>query len=211
MQTNYTTDEQPESLLAASSLVVAWLGLSAFVDRSLVPIALVAIVLSLLARWSARRHKLAGLHLANFSLALSCLVISATSLWCYVDYRLESTPGAMRLSFEDLAKQNLDLGELEGRTVTLKGYATFGDITMDEFQFTFDGDLKEPHQAVVVELPKGQSWKFEPTPLAITGPLERLNDSDSSPAKPKYVLRNAIVRPSRTPFGLAPRTHWNLC
>lgn len=218
MQSAHSVDDQPESKLAASSLVVAWLGLIAFVDRPLVAISLLAIVLSLLARWSTRRFTLAGRHLANFSLILSCAVVSTTSVWWYIDYRSESLPGALRLNFQDLAEQKLNLTEFEGREVTLKGYATPQQWeSVSELEVTSDGDLKLKGRSILVELPAGQTWSYDSFPVAITGRLElipdanRRNQSVDIIGQPKYVLRNAIIRRARTFVDLAPHAPWNGC
>lgn len=218
MQSAHFVDEQPASKLAVSSLVVAWLGLIAFLDRPLVAISLLAIVLSLLARWSTRRFALAGRHLANFSLILSCAVVSTTLAGWYIDYRSESLPGALRLNFQDLVEQKLDLTEFEGREVTLKGYATpQPQELVSELEVTSDGDLKLKWRSILVELPAGQTWSYDSFPVAVTGRLELIRDTDRRDQSvdiighPKYVLRDAIIRRARTFVDLAPHAPWNGC
>ncbi len=196
---------QRVSAPAVVSLLIAVLSLLAFLSPDWIPATAAAIALSLWARRSIHHYELAGLRCANWALMLSCAIAVVTPIrWC-IAYRLEAGSNAVRLNFADVARDKVNIEDLQGRQVMLKGYAILptSNTSVAEFTFTYDGTSHGKVCAVAVQLPAGKSWDYDHYPLAITGRLELCNDDDSSEGQPRYLLREPVIRRSLTPFDLA--------
>lgn len=203
------------SALAVASLLVAVLSMFAFVTPGWIPVAVAAVPLSVWARRSILRYELVGLRCANWALVLSCVIAVVTPLGWYVAYRLEADSNAIRLNFADIARDKVNLENLRGRQVMLKGYVTersgnssewpqHGEAVTD-FDITYNSSPNPKHggRRILVRLPAGQTWPYDYfPPIAVTGRLESTTEATDSSVPHQFVLQDAVIRRVRTAFDL---------
>jgi len=65
-----------------------------------------------------------------------------------------------------------------------------------------DGSRRDIQYAIAVQLEQGTSWKLYGEPLAVSGIL--VENVNSVTGEPGYVLQQAVIRKSQTPFDIAP-------
>ncbi len=116
-------------------------------------------------------------------------------------YRSEAPPGYARVNF------SRDLDEHVGQPVCIKGFALFENADRcDQFALTPNGSNYRGAPIVVVQLANGDLWEWTNDGVAVSGTLEQIPPSDEIEDYPRYVLRDAIVRPSRTLYQLSARS-----
>ena len=133
-----------------------------------------------------------------------------TAIYLFVRYRSESTPEYERINFGHTfqASTVIDvphpIGQLLGRKICLKGYAFPGRrrTGITEFLMTPDGYTQIADRLVLVQLRPEDRLTFTPAPVAVSGTLMLNPNYSETKLGPKYLLTDATVRVSRTPFGL---------
>jgi hypothetical protein len=189
----------PVSLAAVGCLAFAVLALGGFVYLPLTAFTVPAFVFALIGVRGKKMYGLAGRRLAQFGLPLSLAIAAGAPLYDAWQFRSEAPAGYRRLSFSN------DLDNYVGQQICLKGYALLtGDTAVDRFVITDDGYSRDPNNPILVELPDGRLWEMTTDGVAVSGRFERLPPSDDD-RYPRYVLRDAVVRPSRTLYQIGGR------
>ncbi len=206
------SQSRPLPVLAIVSLLFAGAGLLSFLDPAVISVAAVAWLLSVAALRSIRRRELSGPRCALGALVLASVSLLGSPVWWYAAYSAESTPNARRLDFAEVTRLNANLEPFDGQEVCLKGYAfPDGQMTVTQFVFTVDRDKKKLKTMVLVRLKLGEAWKFDERPLAVSGRVEMTRGAEDPAAMPRFSIVDAVVRPARTRFQLAPPARWNGC
>lgn len=129
----------------------------------------------------------------------------AHAVWYYT----EAPPGALRLSFDallDSAGASPADRQLLGQTVCLKGYGyPTGEIRAQIFLLTADGGPDDTRRSVGVLLPVGQEWEWDEGPIVVTGTLTINPEYKGGQLDPRFLLKDAEVRTSKTPLGVNAR------
>lgn len=195
----------PISRAAVASVVLALLSLGGAVFHPLALLAVPGVVFGFVALHETKKYATGGRRVALCGLTLSALIGIGGPLLEVSFYRSEAPAGYRRLSHPD----NLGESELDqyiGENVCLKGYALpVGETEVSRFLLTCNGYSRDPRNPVVVELADGRLWEMEYGGVAVSGRMELLPTREDDPDMPRYVLRDAIVRPSRTIYQLAAR------
>lgn len=155
--------------------------------------------------------------LAGCAVAASSSMAIAGGLWHLACYRSEAPPGVLRVNFSEAFDDSSSAGprvpELIGQTICLKGYAyPTGQVSgLDCFLFSPNGSARNMEQALGVILREGDLWNWDANPLVVTGQLIENPRSHGHRFEPMYLLKDATVTSSRTPLGVASRSHESGC
>lgn len=161
-----------------------------------------------------RKYEFCGSRLARLGLATSIAFALATPLWHFARFNLESLPGYMRLDFAVVTKEGTNsLEPFSGKNICLKGYALLPTSTRDPDRFVFspNGDQRRTENAILVKLNSGETWQWISDSLAVSGTLAANPEALRDPSLPRFVLKDATVRFSYTPYGLKNRVPGEGC
>jgi hypothetical protein len=161
-------------------------------------LAVPGIAFGLVALRETRRYEQGGRRLALWGLSLSLVIGLGGPLLEICFYHSEAPAGFRRLNYSGaLGERELD--QFAGHSVCLKGYALADDReVVDRFILTHDGYSRDLLNPILVELAFDRPWQVSRSAVAVSGRLELLPASEDDPDFPRYVLRDAVVRPSRT-------------
>lgn len=156
-----------------------------------------------------RKYEQRGQILAVLGIAVALTSVVTAPLWHIDRYNSETFVGYERLDFSSLADRKDGLSDHLGHNVCLKGYALYPNKQFGVTQFALSPDgsrFNAVKQAVIVQLPPGDTWNYHDEPIAVSGILERNPEWKADAADvPQFVLKLSYVRMSRTLFGLANR------
>ena len=122
-------------------------------------------------------------------------------------YRNESPPGYRRVHFDAVSRDDSPgLEVFGGQRICLKGYAYPEKQTsgLKGFLFTPDGEPRLKGRRVGVLMPDGESWDYRSGPIAVSGVL--VPNEGPQGNDPPFLLKESVIRPSRTSFDLVPLT-----
>jgi hypothetical protein len=194
------TDYTPVSSTAVASAVCAALSVGGYLFPLLAMAALPAIVFGIIALVEIRKYGHIGRRLVTVGLPLSLTIAVGTAVLEAALYRSESPDGYRRVDFA----RNLD--EYVGERICLKGYGPWDGSGESQFSLSFNGSYRDMKNVVIVELANGDTWESELNGVAVSGRLERWPSIDDAEGLPRYILKDAVLRPSRTVYQLAPRS-----
>lgn len=178
------------------SLLVPPLGLLSIIGVVSGGVALIAI----------RRYEVGGARLTRLGLMTSVIFGIAGPLWQFVAFRLEAPAGYLRLDFGEVTREQSreSLEQYVEENVCLKGFALYEKSRgpVGEFCLSVDGDNVYVKNPIIVELPPGQTWKWDDKGIAVSGTLVRSRGPvRADKSYPKFKLTNAVIRRSLTGVG----------
>ena len=190
------------STAAVISAVFALVSVVSFLMPGALVLTVPSLACAVMSLLRGRRYPVAGHRLAMLSIGVCTWLLINVPVTFYVAYKAESPVGYARLDFAE-ASRNQSLHTHLGKPVCLKGFPlmySWGSGVVTEMFVSPDGNKRYSKHAIHVELKSGTSWSLYSEPLAVSGILvERQDPNDEV----KYVLQDAVIRKSRTPFGIA--------
>jgi hypothetical protein len=175
-------------------------------------ISLIGVAAGAAALRSIRKYELRGRRLALFGIVISVSFLSATPIWHAASFNSESSSGFTRLDFASLTKDNQSgFRSFVGQTICLKGYAYPAVSAVNVFVFTPDGATGLRDNMILIQLPAGETRRWQPEALAASGTLAVNPAAADDPLQPRYILTNSAIRQSRTRFQLANLTNSGGC
>jgi hypothetical protein len=189
------------ALVSAISGAVSSLGL---LVPEIAAVSLIGVATGAVAIRSLRQYELRGRGMAVFGIVVSLFFLSATPIWHAAWFNLESSSGFARLDFASLTKDNQRaFRSLVGQNICLKGYAYPAVSAVNLFVFTPDGAERSLDNMILVQLPAGETWRWQSDPLAASGTLAVNPAAADDSLQPRYILTNSTIRKSCTRFQLA--------
>ncbi len=188
------TDYTPVSTAAVASAGCAALGVGSYLFPLLAIAALPAIAFGVIALIEIRKYGLLGRRLVTVVLPLSLTIAAGTAMLEAALYRSEAPDGYRRVAFA----RNLD--EHVGERICLKGYGPWDGSGESQFSLSLNGSCRDMKNVVFVELANGDTWERELNGVAVSGRLELWPSIDNAEGLPRYILKDAVLRPSRTAY-----------
>lgn len=203
------------SALAVSAAVCALLTAAGLLLPSLLSFGVAGVGLGIVGVRKTLPKSRVVFGLATFGVIVSGSLLIGGTVFHVVRYRSESPPGYERIDFGHTFQANEttdiphSIRRLLGRKVCLKGYAfSRNRVGIEEFVVTPDGNILIADRIVLVQLRAKESWEFNSRPIAVSGTLTLSPDYTEHGLK--YLLTDATVRVSMTPFGVLARV-WSGC
>lgn len=168
-----------------------------------------AFLCAVVALYEIRKYQLAGRQLAMWSMVLSVVAITAIPACVHWRYASENLPGYHRVHFGQLAR-NKQIESVIDTDVCLKGFHDVNRWSPDNpertIRLTPSGDRDGIEPAVLVEWPSDVDWRISAGALAVYGRLIHNPGWTEGSHVPRYVMRNAKVRKSKTGFDIGTRS-----
>lgn len=195
------TDYRPVSLSAVISAVFALASVVSFLTPFGLGLILPSLACAAASLLYGRRHPTAGRRLAVFSVGVCCWLLINVPVKFYLAYTHESPTGYTRVDFAENAKDKR-LDTYLGKPVCFKGFPVinvWSNAPVTELMFSPNGSRSDTEHSIAVQLRSGTSWRLYSEPLAVSGILVR----NKGEVGPKYLLQQAVIRKSKTPFDFA--------
>src|SRR5262249_23654197 len=146
----------------------------AYMVPALIVSALIGMIAGGIAINEIRKYGHLGQPYAMFGF-LTSLLIAMTALPVQVAlFYLELPADHVRVDFAEFTKaRNSGLDKYLGRKIYLKGYAyPQRNLEIDRFVLTATGNPNDFEAMIVVEMPEGETWRYDGDGLAVAGELE---------------------------------------
>ena len=202
--------ENSYSRVSQLAVASAATGVASSLGLLLTPLAFlsaVGVITGFVALSTIRRYEIGGARLARFGIGASLVFGVATwvamPLWHFVAFRWEAPNGYLRLDYRKVTRQE-SLDEYLGENICLKGYALYQRTRngLSEFVISVDGSDLDSTNAVIVELPAGETWDWTERGIAVSGRLvPAKRPLEAVKTFPKYKLTDSVVRRSLTNVG----------
>ena len=203
LERTHMTYSRVSSLAVISAICGVGASLELFIPE-IAPISLIGLATGIVAWRSIRKYELVGRSTALFGAVVSLLFMAGTPAWHIAWFRSEAPPDYIRLDFASLTKENQRAFEsFVGENICLKGYAYQMRTPVNEFVLTSNGANRSLDNMIVVQLPDGESWGWQPDALAVSGRLVVNPAAAADPILPRFILTNSKIRQSCTRFQLA--------
>ncbi len=161
----------------------------------------IALIAGVVSCRSVRAYDLRGGVLAVYGIVASIFFgvvgLARPVMW----YRAEALPGYARIEFDDLNETSHE--RWLGNDVCLKGYADWRVDLDGAVILTRNGNGNGPADRVLVLIRADESWDWQGGGLAVSGRLERNPEASTDLTAPRFVMRNAVIRASRTRYRIA--------
>jgi hypothetical protein len=192
------------SSLAVASAVCGVASVFGLLVPEIAAISLIGVATGAVALRSTRKYELCGRGTAVFGMAVSLFFMIATPAWHAAWFNSESPKGYARVDFSSLTKENpRGFESLVGENICLKGYAYPVPSPVAEFVFSSNGVSKTFNNMIIVQLPTGETWRWQSEALAVSGTLIVNPAAAADPVQPRFKLTNSKIRRSCTRFQLA--------
>ena len=198
---------RPVSVFAQAAIVFAILACSSLLNLWGLLFVIPTIIFAIISLIQSRRYEQTGARIAFGCILFSIALLFLEPLHVANRFWSESPAGYQRVSFEELIKAG-EFNSIVGEPVCLKGYALFNrKMNQPVFQFllSVDGNQFTSGRVVYVQLEVETEWKDLIYPLAISGVLVPFESNSSE--DPDYILKDAIVRKSKTEFLISQRVY----